>query len=522
MQNKFSRTIGVLYILILLLVIVFTSFIAIQFRIFVGFDVFYTEEQFRQISFSQVAENYKGFVLLQRTVPFVVGVILFIFYTISFFNSKNYLNSQDRLIRKILNLPVFGFLSTFIGWLSGNTLDLISRIFILGSLQEIEITTYLIRIGIGVLFGVLVGVLIYYSIEFLNQNWILPKYFSKGEILRVKGSFSLTLPRRFLLVFLTATILPLFSLNSIALAASMDMRPMLMYSGFFLILSFLVSMLQTRFFKRPLETLDKMALEINDGVYDRRAPIVSHDEIGRLSQSFNTMSEGLKERDIIKDTFGKMVDPAIRDHLLGGNIKLGGELYHATVLFSDIRDFTTISEQLAPERIVDLLNRYFYEVTEAILEEEGLINKFIGDAVMVLFGMPIKSNDHAHRAVCAAEKIIARREALNQKLKNDGFPILKTGIGIHTGELVAGNIGSPVRMEYTAIGDTVNVAARLEASCKVMGTDIIFSAQTFHELPDKERYHKVGNLKVRGREEAVMTYSFNPNPTQPRPSDKSD
>lgn len=510
-NSKFNKKIGIKYIYISLLLICLVNIFTILFMELPAWEVFIPRNYSDQIDLNeQLMDSFdeNGIVdFFQYIGPFLVSLILGTSYFGAFFLKRNYICSNTTILRRVVNMPFFGFFFTFIAWITASIFQLL-QIFISG-VHKGFINVYLFTNGfVPFITGLLIGILTYYALEFLNQKWIIPNYFATGEILKEKRIIKISIQNRFMILLLVTSILPMVFINIIAFNTNSNTIPVLIYSLFFLLISFFVLLFQGRLFKIPIERMDSITSSIELGSYADRAKVLSGDELGRLSNSLNSMSKGLAERDSIKETFGKMVDPAIRDHLLKGNINLGGDFYYATVLFTDIRDFTSISEKLPADKIVGILNRYFAEITEIIIEEGGFINKFLGDAVMALFGVPICNNTHAAQALRAAEKIIKRRDALNLSFKKEGLPQLQTGIGIHTGQLVAGIIGSSARMEYTAIGDTVNVSARLESSCKKLKRDIIFSKETLEGQPDPGRYKKMGNLKVKGREKTITIYSL--------------
>jgi adenylate cyclase len=219
------------------------------------------------------------------------------------------------------------------------------------------------------------------------------------------------------------------------------------------------------------------------------------------------MVDGLKERDKLKNTFGKYMTQSVMEHLMSGKVHLGGESLTVTVLFSDIRSFTTISENMDAHELVALLNEYFTEMVGIIMEEDGVVDKYIGDAIMAVFGAPVVKPDDAKRAVRAAVRMREALKGLNEKLVARGIPALKTGIGLHTGEVVAGNIGSEKRMEYTVIGDAVNLASRLETTTKDLGVNILISEDTYKLVKDTCKTRKMKEVTVKGRMQPVMTYA---------------
>ena len=196
-----------------------------------------------------------------------------------------------------------------------------------------------------------------------------------------------------------------------------------------------------------------------------------------------------RERARIRNIFGRYVADEVVEKLLATGMlpDLGGDSFQVTVLFSDIRNFTTISERLGPRAVVEMLNTYLAQACEPILAQGGTVDKFIGDAVMAVFGSPVLYPDHARRALSAAlglaEKAREFRTWMQQRFADQDLPDFAIGIGIHTGEAIVGNIGSPKRLEFTAIGDTVNTASRLEGLTKELGWTIVASRSTIEAAP---------------------------------------
>jgi adenylate cyclase len=230
------------------------------------------------------------------------------------------------------------------------------------------------------------------------------------------------------------------------------------------------------------------------------------DELEDLAEGFNQMVDGLKERDKLRTTFGKYMTEAVVEHLLAGKVTLGGESLTVTILFSDIRSFTSISEKMDAQALVALLNEYFTEMVSIVMQHDGVVDKYIGDAIMAVFGAPVPRADDAKNAVRAAVHMREALARLNEKLVARGVAPLATGIGLHTGEVVAGNIGSEQRMEYTVIGDAVNLASRLEGSTKDFHVGVVMSQATYELTKDVVETRPLKEIVVKGRAEAVMTY----------------
>jgi adenylate cyclase len=275
--------------------------------------------------------------------------------------------------------------------------------------------------------------------------------------------------------------------------------------------AFLVGIMQLLFksIKEPIDVLGEKMQRLASGDFSVQTSVLFNDEIGRLKLNFNLMVDQLREREEIKETFGRYVSIEVARHLIGNRkVALGGENIDATVLFSDIRNFTSMSEKMSPEEVVSMLNTYFSYITEPIMENRGVINKFIGDAVMAVFTPHLGSDNHVQDAVKAALGMRARLEELNRsgKLK---YPV-SFGVGLNTGRLVAGNIGTEKRFEYTVIGDTVNVASRMESLSKSLSHDIIISQGTFEAIPADFRetltIEKTEPVQIKGKSQPASVY----------------
>jgi len=197
----------------------------------------------------------------------------------------------------------------------------------------------------------------------------------------------------------------------------------------------------------------------------------------------------------------------VADQLLaGGESVLGGQIQRSTILFSDLRDFTTISEALGPRETVALLNEYFEEMVEAIFQYGGVLDKYIGDAIMALFGVPFQGPRDPDNAVAVANAMLRRLNGLNQRRLQAGRRAIDIGIGIASGDVVVGNIGSPRRMEYTVIGDSVNLASRLEGATKEYRVKVLLAQATVETLTVPTPLREIELLQVKGKDQPVTVY----------------
>jgi adenylate cyclase len=256
---------------------------------------------------------------------------------------------------------------------------------------------------------------------------------------------------------------------------------------------------------RPVSELSKATQEVEKGNLKYRLPVGGDDELGHLLRAFDHMVVDLAEKERIRTLLGKVVSPEIAEELLKSEIELGGEEKCVTIIFSDIRGFTNACEGEEPKRILDLLNIYLTEVANIIEEKNGVVDKFIGDAVMALFGAPISRDKDPQNAVDAALAMEEMLVRLNLDLEKKGYSRIDIGIGIHTGIVVAGNMGSKNRLNYTVIGDNVNLSARLEGLTKFYGVSTIISAATKSLCVGHFLY--VDCVQVKGKTEAVEIFS---------------
>ena len=217
-----------------------------------------------------------------------------------------------------------------------------------------------------------------------------------------------------------------------------------------------------------------------------------------------------KSRKWITSVFGKYVSPVVIANLIKNPemINLGGEKRNITILFSDIRGFTSISERLEPEELVHLLNEYLTEMTSIITKDQGLVDKFMGDAIMAFWGAPMDHPIHAETACESSLEMIDKLKALQKKWKEERIPSFEIGIGLNTGDAIVGNMGSSSRFDYTAMGDNVNLASRMEGLNKIYGTHIIITQNTYTIVKDKFEVRKLDAVKVKGKKKPILIYEL--------------
>lgn len=258
----------------------------------------------------------------------------------------------------------------------------------------------------------------------------------------------------------------------------------------------------------PIEKLAEMINLVSKGNFNvkARTHVKSHDEVGDLAEAFDQMTEGLKERDKVKSLFSKFHGSSVAEDLINKDIGVGGQTKEVVVFFSDIRGFTAFSEKRSPEEVVEMLNEYFGVMVQIINSHGGVVDKFIGDAIMAVWGAPKSSDRDAHQAVRACLEMRRALEGLNERRIAREQPPINIGMGLHAGNAISGTIGSDERMEYTVIGNTVNTASRIEASTKAFGADLLISDTVIEKIGEDFKIELAGAAEVKGRSEALKMF----------------
>ena len=252
---------------------------------------------------------------------------------------------------------------------------------------------------------------------------------------------------------------------------------------------------------RPVANLRDAAESVGGGELSARVPVLTTDETGELSFAFNRMAEGLAERERIRDTLGTYVDRDVAEHILAEGTDLGGEEVEVTMMFLDIRDFTGYAEKAEASKVVETLNRLWEVVVPVIHDHGGHVDKFVGDGLLAVFGAPRRQEDHAERALDAAVELAGKVE---QEFGGE----IEVGVGLNSGQVVAGNVGGGGRLEFSVIGDAVNVAARIEAATRQTGDTILLAARTKDLLDDDgRRFEERRDLELKGKREEVRVYA---------------
>jgi adenylate cyclase len=297
-----------------------------------------------------------------------------------------------------------------------------------------------------------------------------------------------------------------FSQGSIAVALQKARNNAILISLGMVLLGIGGAVALASFLSAPILKLMEGTRAVAAGNFAVSLPVPSRDEIGDLTRSFNQMAQSLREKDLIKRAFTRYVAREVVDEILKDpeNLVLTGERRDVTVLFCDIRGFTSTSEKLTPEEVVTLLNTFYNLMIDTTFKEDGTLDKFLGDGVMAVFGAPIYHQDHSLRAIRTALAMQAGMRDLSARRATEGKPPIAVGIGINAGDAVAGTVGTEARMEYTVIGDSVNLASRLESHSEA--GQILISEQTYLKVQAAVEARSLGRIRVKGKEDEIGVY----------------
>jgi adenylate cyclase len=426
---------------------------------------------------------------------------------------------RELVRRRAIQLPVVIAGITFVGWLLAGLLWGVVWPILEGTFRAAYAGRQVF--GISIVSGLVTTVFVFLYTEHQWRKEI-DRFFPEGDLSAVRGTPRLTVRLRLLLVLLMVGVVPLLLLGVMAYRRTMSLigmdpdRASAMVQGMLPVIAFLavvpivaavgLSVFVANSVAAPLRRLEASMAEVAEGNLDARCPVVSNDEIGAVAEGFNRMLVGLRERDFVKETFGKYVTREIRDEILAGRISLEGEAREVTILFCDLRDFTPWVEASPPREVLRDLNDYFAEMNAAIRAEGGLVVQFIGDEIEAVFGAPVVQEAHAERAVRAAREMRRRLAAWNARRQAEAKPPLRHGIGIHTGTVLAGNVGSAERLSYALVGDAVNLASRIQGLTKDFGVDILASSTTRARLGAGLALEPLPATRVKGRSEEVEVF----------------
>ncbi len=377
-----------------------------------------------------------------------------------------------------------------------------------------------VKVMLGCLsFGLLGGMLCYLSLE----RHIIDQASKEGARSDLRPGRVISVSKKML--FFMVTVLGLM-VSVMLLMVFMDIRYLLqrpevpgadVYQRVFVEIVFafgvllaLSSLIIARYSQNLRAVLDlqlSAMARVGRGDYTARVPVVGSDEFGLIAAETNEMIQGLEQRDFCQVSFGRYVSPEISEKILRGEFSLQGEVRDVTVLFCDLRGYTPFVERTEPERVVRFLNEYFTRMEQAVKEFSGVVLQYIGDEIEAVFGAPEEVSNHPEMAVRAALRMRELLAAMNKERAARGEDPVIHGVGVHSGEVMAGSVGSPDRLVYALVGDTVNVASRIQDLNKQHGTDILVSGTTRNRVSGSGfRFESLGKTPLRGKSGEVEVF----------------
>ena len=497
----------------MLLANLISNMIGVSVTLFINRSVFRAAEEMRELA------HLVDLIFLPASfmVPFIVTLLyerpIRQYVNLVYRKQEIPHGATGKVHRRLLNEPFFLIALDMAIWLSAAVFY--PSFFWLSGAERILIFRPFFT---SIFTGLITVIIAFFVFEHLLQKRLAPFFFPDGRIYMIPRTIRIRIRTRLAAFLFAINIVPFLAIlihlretvdTNVDPAMLLDglrtgiFTSSVMFLGVGIWLTYLVSANLTE----PLREIIRVLKGVRNGNFDNKVRVRSNDEIGYTGDVINEMTGGLKEREFILDTFGKYVTQEVRDEILSGRIPLDGEMKDVTILFADLRDFTPMTESHDPKLVVKIMNNYFEKMTDVIQQEGGLVLQFLGDEIYAVFGAPISRADHPERAYRAATTMNQRLIDLNEMFKDRGWPPLRHGIGIHTGEVVAANIGSPDRLSYLLVGDTVNLASRLQGLTKDVGEDIIISESTRLRLQPDHPLKKLTAENVKGKSEPVEIFA---------------
>lgn len=378
---------------------------------------------------------------------------------------------------------------------------------------ELEAQRHFVHIFWSMVFAAnVVALCVLYHSENILWYWGSLEYSLQGRLVsQVGGIWSIPVWLRLLVFFVTTSLMPAVFLWMLHGMGELSARVF----TFAFVMALILGTLQVAFLIFNISgAIGRIAARFREfrstGTTTRATRVWRADALGQLAEMLDEFMRTHRERERIRSTFGRYVSEKVVDAILASDLGAVGARTYATIMFVDVRGFTTLSESLPPEVVVEILNAYLETMVEAITQHNGLPDKFIGDGILAVWGVPMADATSELNATQAAVTMLTNLEKLNQQLCGAGRPEIRIGIGLHAGDVVAGNIGSQQKLEYTVIGDTVNTCARIESATKDLGSPLAMSENVWQRLPDewKARFEPAEALRLKGKSQPVGLYKL--------------
>lgn len=405
-----------------------------------------------------------------------------------------------RARRRVINLPWWAVGLAAVGWL----LCIPVFVFSLKHATGTPDPRVYFHVSVSVLLGALIGLTqALFAVELASQRLLLPILFQGASPATTPGTLPVSLRARGFLWAASAGVGPILALLLLIEGQIQSFAITVAVLG--IAFGMLSAWMLGRLVAEPVDALRTASHAVASGDLKVRIDLLRADEFGPLIDEFNAMVTQLREKERIEQTFGRHVGQSAARQILQHNPGLGGVEQVVTIMFADLRNFTSRCSECSPQQAVSLLNLYFTEMLAVAERHDGMVNQLMGDGFMTIYGA-VGEPDHAAAAVRSGLEMLTSLKNLNQCLEASGDTPLAMGIGIHTGTAVIGTIGSPQRMDYTAIGDTVNLASRIEGLTKAVGEPLLITEATRKVLPSTFRTLELPPQPVKGKVDLVKVY----------------
>jgi class 3 adenylate cyclase len=426
-------------------------------------------------------------------------------------------NLAKKAKQRLLNLPFIIVVMNLVAWIILPAL--VASSFYL--FMDASPRTCLFIFFRTFMIGLIAAGLSFFLLEDYSRRRFIPLFFPDGRLATLPGTLKFPIRRKISLLYRAGTLNPMILLVGTLFFIAWEAKGghirvehlvrdifvfALILCVIFVTIALRLNSLVQKSIQYPIGEMLRIVEKVKSGDFTQRIRVLSNDEIGELGDAANAMIAGLAERERIRDTFGKYVTPEIRDEILAGRIPLNGERRLATLLFSDLRGFTRYVEGNDPEEVIRSMREYFTAMQKAIRMHRGLVLQYVGDEIEAVFGVPLAYEAHANKAVLAALEMRKGLEELNRRRKSEGKAPFGHGIGIHTGMVLVGNTGSEDRLSYALIGDTVNLASRIEQLTKAFQCDILVSEETAKRIGNAFQIKAQIPQKVKGYSKPLIVH----------------
>ncbi|MFH1060789.1 MAG: adenylate/guanylate cyclase domain-containing protein [Pseudomonadota bacterium] len=422
---------------------------------------------------------------------------------------------MERGRRQLINLPYTFVPANMVGWCIAS-LVVYGIVHYFHELDQHAAVAMAVR---SLMMGLISSAVAFFWLEDHARRRLVMLLFPRGHLSAVPGARAISITQRIKALNWAGSLMPLFILlvTMFTLQYEVEKRDIsavdygreillfgLILAGFFIATLATLNRLVGRSITEPLDQMLKVVKKVEQGDYGQRIQVVSNDEIGVLGDAGNELIQGLAEKEMLHNIFGKYVTPEIRDEILSGRISFLGDRREATVMFADLRGFTPYVEEHSPEVVIADMRSYFTAMHRAIRSEGGVVLQFAGDQIEAAFGVPVGYDHHADAALRASLAMRRALRELNQERLAAGRVTLAHGVGIHSGRVLAGNTGSEDQSAYALIGDTVNLASRIQDLTKVAGCDILVSQAAVDQLSGEYPLGPAEPYAVKGASRPVL------------------